>query len=102
MTNVNSIIDDITKLNNFEDINEVVRAINAQSKKVRARNRRKEQEGFREGDMVAFRGKRGERIVGTVDKINPRTIGVIDDIGRKWRVDPQLLKTPIYKNKGVA
>mgnify|MGYP006432110443 CR=1 FL=1 len=102
MVNVNTILNEIAKLNNFDDINQVVRAVNAQGKKVRARNQRKAQDPFREGDEVAFVGKRGERVTGTVDKINPRTIGVIDDVGRKWRVDPQLLMAPVKKNKDVA
>ena len=48
---------------------------------------------FRVGDRVEFQTKDGRRVIGTVDKINRKTVGVTpDDGGAGWRVGPSILK----------
>lgn len=48
---------------------------------------------FNLGDKVNFRTKKGEFVQGTVDKINKKTIDILDTTGiRKWRVSPSILQ----------
>ena len=44
------------------------------------------------GEGVKFRSKRGALVPGTVHKLNPETVGVTTDAGRRWRVRPRILE----------
>ncbi len=48
------------------------------------------------GARVSFVSPAGERIVGTVMKLNRKTVSVVTDAGRRWNVSPHLL-APIKK-----
>lgn len=46
------------------------------------------------GARVSFESNSGERLTGTLVKLNRKTVTVITDDQRQWRVSPSLL-TPI-------
>ena len=48
--------------------------------------------GFSVGDQVAFNGRRGEIVTGTVKSVNDKTCTVNGTDGRGWRVSPGLLR----------
>lgn len=50
------------------------------------------------GARVSFESPAGERIVGTVMKLNRKTVTVVTDAGRRWNVSPHLLA--LIKNVG--
>jgi hypothetical protein len=51
---------------------------------------------FDNGDRVQFNGKYGRKIVGSITKINQKTIKVkADDTGVMWTVSPSLLSKAI-------
>ena len=53
---------------------------------------RRARSAFRVGDRVTFESKRhGQMIVGTITKINVKTIAVDTDSGMHWKVSPSLL-----------
>jgi len=45
---------------------------------------------FKVGEKVWFRS-RGDKVLGTVDKINRGSVGVKTDFGANWRIAPSLL-----------
>ena len=47
---------------------------------------------FSVGERVKYRSKRGELVLGTVHKLNPETVGVTTDAGRRWRIRPRILE----------
>lgn len=55
---------------------------------------------FRLAEKVKF-SSRGEILTGTVIKINEKSIGVVDQIGRRWKISPSLL-SPIDAEKTVT
>ena len=47
---------------------------------------------FYRGQKVTFRGKYGETITGSIERMNAKTIGVLAESGVHWRVSPSLLR----------
>ena len=54
---------------------------------------------FRVGMTVQFVSKYGETVVGTITKINPKSIALKSTSGANWKVCPSLLK---LSNKKAA
>jgi len=82
----NNLIATIRDIDNFDDMRDVIDAINDQQKRISRMSSRK----FAVGDYVYFIGKRGEQIDGVVTKVNPRTVSVQVGMTR-WKVDASLL-----------
>ena len=54
---------------------------------------------FHVGMTVQFVSKYGETVVGTITKINPKSIALTSTSGANWKVSPSLLK---LSNKKAA
>lgn len=54
---------------------------------------------FNPGDRVTFKGKYGVTEVGTVQDVNQKTVTVMTDSGKGWRVAPSLLSILTLENK---
>jgi len=90
MSNVNDILNTIRNIDNFDDMRDIIDAVNVQQKRIARMNTRK----FSIGDYVYFID-RGDRYDGRVIKVNQRTVKV--RVGMTlWTVDALLLsKEPI-------
>jgi hypothetical protein len=86
MNNVNDIISNIRNIDNFDDMCDIIYAINDQQKRIARMSTCK----FSIGDYVYFTTKRGEQIDGVVTKINQRTVKVRVGV-TLWTVDALLL-----------
>ena len=88
MNNVQTAITAIRGMNN-DEINQVVEAIKLQ----RTFNARQTARSLTVGDTVSFDGRGGRMVVGTVTKINRKTVLVKDSASNTvWRVTASLLK----------
>ncbi len=93
MTKRNDIIRDIFAVDSIEDLRDIQRTITQRRSELESRGAL----NFKIGDSVKFTSRRHGGIqVGTVKKINRKTIAVV--VGNvTWRVTPSLL-TPLHKN----
>ena len=91
MNNMNDILNGIRNIDNFDDMRDIIDAVNVQQKRIARMNTRK----FSVGDYVYFIGRGGEQYDGPVTKVNQRTVKV--RVGMTlWTVDALLLsKEPI-------
>jgi FKBP-type peptidyl-prolyl cis-trans isomerase 2 len=87
MNNVQTAITAIRGMTNNE-INQVVEAIKLQ----RTYNARSVARELNVGDTVSFTGKRGT-VVGTVEKINTKTVLVNSPSAGRWKVTASMLTT---------
>lgn len=82
----------ITEIENMDraELNIVIDAVNRRQKMLSQESTRK----FSIGDSVTFKTKSGEKIFGTVDKVNRKTIIVNEDNKLKqWKVSASLLES---------
>ncbi|RII74872.1 hypothetical protein [Pseudomonas monteilii] len=56
--------------------------------------------GLHSGARVSFTSPGGERIEGTVMKLNRKTVTVVTDVGRRWNVSPHLLSVIVKEVSG--
>ena len=91
MNNMNDILNGIRNIDNFDDMRDIIDAVNVQQKRIARMSTRK----FSVGDYVYFIGRGGEQYDGPVTKVNQRTVKV--RVGMTlWTVDASLLsKEPL-------
>ena len=87
MNNVQTAITAIRNMTN-DEINQVVEAIKLQ----RTFNARATARSLTVGDVVEFTGRGGRTVVGTVEKINRKTVIVNSPTQGKWKVTASMLK----------
>jgi uncharacterized protein YkvS len=87
MNNVQTAITAIRGMDN-DEINQVVEAIKLQ----RTFNARATARSLTVGDAVEFTGRGGRTVVGTVEKINRKTVIVNSPTQGKWKVTASMLK----------
>lgn len=76
----------IREIDNFDDMREIIDAINEQQRVIARESSRK----FAVGDYVYFMNRQGEQLDGVVEKVNPRSVKV--RVGAMiWKVDASLL-----------
>lgn len=86
MSNVQTAVTAIRNMNN-DEINQVVEAIKLQRTYL-ARNTAR---ALVVGDTVKFQGRGGRKVVGTVEKVNRKTV-IVNEAGYgRWRVTASLL-----------
>lgn len=86
MSNVQTAVTAIRNMNN-DEINQVVEAIKLQRTYL-ARNTAR---ALAVGDTVRFQGRDGRKVVGTVEKVNRKTV-IVNEAGHgRWRVTASLL-----------
>ncbi len=49
------------------------------------------------GSRVQFADSAGRKVVGVVEKVNPKTVAVRDTFGGRWKVSPGLLAAEVSK-----
>ena len=87
MNKVQTAITAIRDMNN-DEINQVVEAIKLQ----RTFNARATARALSIGDTVQFTGRANRTVVGTVEKINRKTVIVNSPTQGKWKVTASMLK----------
>jgi dsDNA-specific endonuclease/ATPase MutS2 len=88
----NNLIATIRDIDNFDDMRDVIDAINEQQRVIDRENSRK----FSVGDSVEFEA-RGRTIYGQVTKINRKTVIVYEAGYGKWKVPASLLSLESIK-----
>ena len=85
MTMLNTVLDQVARMDNAE-LNRVIDAVKMRRTFISKESAR----GLFIGDSVSFEGKRGQRVQGTVSKVNSKTV-VVDTAGGRWKVTASLL-----------
>lgn len=71
-----------------EEMSQVIEAIKFRQRELQARKARQ----FRVSDSVKFTDRQGRELVGTVTKVNTKSVKVQVKTGALWTVSPSLLK----------
>ena len=88
MMNLSQVLDAVMSLESKDDLQAVQSAV---KKRWGGLNKRAVA-GFRRGMRVSFNGRYNRVEVGTVGKVNTKTVSVDADSGKQWRVPPSMLK----------
>ena len=88
MNNVQTAITAIRNTNR-DELNQIIEAVKLQQNFL-ARNSARQ---FMIGDAVQFKGRAGRTVVGTVSKVNPKTIVVDSPSNGRWKVTASMLKS---------
>ena len=74
---------------NRDELNQIVEAVKLQRTFLAKQSART----FTIGDAVQFKGRAGRTVVGTVSKVNPKTIIVDSPSQGRWKVTASMLKS---------
>jgi uncharacterized protein YkvS len=86
MTMMNTVMDQVARMDNAE-LNRVIDAVKLRRTFISKESAR----GLFIGDTVSFESKRGQRVTGTVSKVNSKTV-VVDTVGAgRWKVTASML-----------
>ena len=88
MNNVQTAITAIRNTNR-DELNQIIEAVKLQQNFL-ARNSARQ---FMIGDAVQFKGRAGRTVVGTVAKVNPKTIVVDSPSQGHWKVTASMLES---------
>lgn len=89
---------DVKRFINIMDLDELVKLHNYIAKRIKFIAETKVMElvqGFELLDKIYFFDNNGNRINGTVIKLNKKTVTVTSESGMEWRVSPNLLKRSV-------
>lgn len=87
MNNVQTAITAIRNTNNRDELNQIIDAIKLQQNFLARQSAR----SFMKGDAVQFTGRGNRTVVGTVVKVNPKTIVVDSPSQGRWKVTASML-----------
>ena len=87
MNNIQTAINAIRKTNTRDELNQIVEAVKLQRTFLAKQSART----FTIGDAVQFKGRAGRTVVGTVSKVNPKTIVVDSPTQGRWKVTASML-----------
>ncbi len=68
------------------------REIVARIKEFNALKAQSELQQFRVGNQVQFMSSAGDLVVGTIVRINKKTVSLVTEEGARWKVSPSFLK----------
>ena len=87
MNNVQTAINAIRNTNTRDELNQIIDAIKLQQNFLARQSAR----SFMKGDAVQFTGRGNRTVVGTVAKVNPKTIVVDSPSQGRWKVTASML-----------
>ena len=87
MNNVQTAITAIRNTNNRDELNQIIEAVKLQQNFLARQSART----FMKGDAVQFTGRGNRTVVGTVIKVNPKTIVVDSPSQGRWKVTASML-----------
>ena len=87
MNNVQKAITAIRNIETSEELNQLIEAFKLQ----RTYLARQSARSLMIGDTVTFTGRQGRKVVGTVEKINRKTVVVNSPSQGKWKVTASML-----------
>ena len=87
MNNIQTAINAIRKTNTRDELNQIVEAVKLQQNFLARQSAR----SFMKGDAVSFVGRGGRTVMGTVSKVNPKTIVVDSPSQGRWKVTASML-----------
>ena len=88
MNNVQTAINAIRNTNR-DELNQIIEAVKLQQNFLARQSAR----SFMKGDAVQVKGRAGRTVVGTVVKVNPKTIVVDSPSQGRWKVTASMLET---------
>ena len=88
MTMMNTVLDQVARMDSAE-LNRVVDAIKLRRTFVAKESAR----GLFIGDSVQFTGRGNRTVIGTVSKVNPKTIVVDSPTQGRWKVTASMLRS---------
>ena len=88
MTMINTVLDQVARCDRAE-LNQVIAAVKLQQTFLAKQSART----FTVGDSVQFTGRAGRTVVGTVSKVNPKTIVVDSPTQGRWKVTASMLRS---------
>lgn len=102
---MDDLLDSLDELH-YEELITLNRAIVARIKEINAIKAQSELQRFRVGNQVQFMSSEGELVIGTIVRINKKTISLVTPEGVRWKVSPSLLRklsnaSPVPSEQGV-
>ena len=88
---MNTVQTAVTAIRNADrnELNQIIEAVKLQQTFLAKQSART----FSVGDAVQFKGRAGRTVVGTVSKVNPKTIVVDSPSQGRWKVTASMLKS---------
>ena len=88
---MNTVQSAVTAIRNADrdELNQIIEAVKLQQTWLAKQSAR----SFNVGDAVTFTGRGNRKVVGTVAKVNPKTIVVDSPSQRRWKVTASMLKS---------
>ncbi|MFQ3225180.1 MAG: hypothetical protein ACI8Z5_001436 [Lentimonas sp.] len=102
---MDDLLDSIDELH-YEELITLNRAIVARIKELNALKAQSQLQHFRIGDQVQLMSSQGDLIIGTIVRINQKTVSLVTEAGARWKVSPSLLTklvnaAPVPSEQGV-
>jgi hypothetical protein len=102
---MDDLLDSLEELH-YEELVTLNRAVVARIKQLNALKAQCELQRFRVGNQVQFISSEGDLIIGTIVRLNKKTVSLVTEEGAHWKVSPSLLKklinaSPVPSEQGV-
>ena len=102
---MDDILDSIDELQ-YEELITLNRAIVARIKEIKAIKVQSLLQQFRVGNQVQFMSNEGDLIIGTIVRLNQKTVSLVTEEGARWKVSPSFLTklvnaAPMPSDQGV-
>ena len=99
------LLDQLDELH-YEELITLNRAIVARIKQLNTMKAQSQLQQFRIGNQVQFMSSQGDLIVGTIVRINKKTVSLVTEEGTRWKVSPSFLRklenaSPMPSDQGV-
>lgn len=88
---MNDLLDSLDELD-YEELVTLNHAIVARIKQLNAIKAQSQLQQFRVGHQVQFISSEGDLIIGTIVRLNKKTVSLVTEEGSRWKVSPALLK----------
>jgi hypothetical protein len=102
---MDDLLDSLNELN-YEELITLNRAIAARVKQLNLLRAQSELQRFSVGNQVQFMSSAGDLIIGTIVRLNKKTVSLVTEEGNRWKVSPSLLTkltnaSPVPSDQGV-
>ncbi len=102
---MDDLLDSLDELH-YEELITLNHAIVARIKELNAIKAQSQLQQFRVGNQVQFMSSEGDLIIGTIVRLNKKTISLVTEAGARWKVSPGLLRkltnaAPMPSDQGV-
>ena len=105
MPQMDDLLDSLDELH-YEELITLNHAIVARIKELNVIRAQSQLQNFRIGNQVQFTSSAGDLVIGTIVRLNKKTVSLVTEAGARWKVSPSLLRKlvnadPMPSDQGV-